>query len=80
MTKYKIALSDIAEEDIRQAKEWYNLQQKRLGKKLAADIKITASSIKRTHSLHPSVIKMFALHIAECFPTVFITKFMKAKI
>ena len=46
MAKYKIVFSDIALTDIKHAKAWYNLQQKGLGKRLAADIKQTSSSIE----------------------------------
>jgi len=47
MTIYKILFSDIALNDIKSAKGWYNLQQKGLGKKLATDIKATSSAIQR---------------------------------
>ncbi len=45
MKKYKIIFSPGALLDLKEAKQWYNKQQKELGKRLVADVKLTTSAI-----------------------------------
>ncbi len=45
MTTHKIVYSPGALLDLREARLWYNLQQKELGKKFIDDVKKTISSI-----------------------------------
>ncbi|MFT4153242.1 hypothetical protein [Parafilimonas sp.] len=54
MKKYKILFSRGALNDLKEAKYWYNTQQKGLGKRLVNDVKEAASAIKRaTHTILP---------------------------
>jgi plasmid stabilization system protein ParE len=46
MKKYKIIFSSFALNDFKEAKHWYNTQQKDLGKRLIKDVKETIASIK----------------------------------
>lgn len=51
---FKIVFSARALSDIKEAREWYNLQQKGLGKRLVADVKLAVLSIKR-NPFHASI-------------------------
>ncbi len=46
MNKHKILFSPGALLDIREARSWYNLQQKGLGKRFVEDVRKTVASIK----------------------------------
>ncbi len=47
MKKYKVVFSTAALNDMKEARKWYNLQQKGLGKRLTEDVKTISSSISR---------------------------------
>jgi hypothetical protein len=47
MKKFKIAVLPLARTDIREARKWYNNQQRGLGKRLNADMNITLRKIAR---------------------------------
>jgi inhibitor of KinA sporulation pathway (predicted exonuclease) len=47
MKSYKAVFSINALQDINEARSWYNLQQKGLGKRLVADAKNIIASIKQ---------------------------------
>jgi plasmid stabilization system protein ParE len=61
---YKIIFSKDALADIKEAKEWYNQQQKGLGKRLVADVKTVVNDIK----LNPfyASIKYQNIRTASC--------------
>ena len=46
-SNYKIVFSTPALHDLREAKQWYNAQQKDLGKRLVQDVQEVVSMIKR---------------------------------
>lgn len=46
MKGYKLLFSIKALHDLQEARTWYNLQQKGLGKRLMADVKKVIASIK----------------------------------
>ncbi len=50
MKKYKVLFSSAALNDLKEAKHWYNTQQKGLGLRLLKDVRETTVSIK----LNPS--------------------------
>ena len=54
MTKHKILFSSTALNDLKEAKHWYNTQQKGLGKRLIEDVKAITASIK-LNPYHASV-------------------------
>ena len=54
MKKYKILFSSGALNDLKEAKHWYNSQQKKLGKRLIEDIKEATAAIKR-NPYHASI-------------------------
>ncbi len=45
MKKYKVIVIDVAREDLRDARRWYNKRQKGLGKRLTDDMAKTIKSI-----------------------------------
>jgi chlorite dismutase len=47
MKNYHVIFSKSSLKDLKEAKQWYSIQQKGLGKRLIEDIKITTSSIKQ---------------------------------
>ena len=47
MKKYKILFSSAALNDLKEAKHWYNIQQKGLGSRLIKDVKEATAAIKR---------------------------------
>lgn len=51
---FKIVFSVRALSDIKEAREWYNQQQKGLGKRLVEDVKQAVLSIKR-NPFHASI-------------------------
>jgi hypothetical protein len=51
MAKHKILFSPGALLDMREARTWYNLQQKGLGKRFIDDVRKTVDSIKSIHIL-----------------------------
>lgn len=85
MKKYKIIVLELAMADIREARFWYNNQQKGLGLKLQADMKTTLLKIARNPTsfamryldlrLANFVVFPYAVHfyIDENNSTVFIT-------
>lgn len=46
MKKFKVIFSPEALMDLKEAKKWYNLQQKGLGKRLVEDVKNVTAAIK----------------------------------
>ena len=44
--KYSLIFSAAAFADLKEAKQWYNLQQKGLGVRLVTDVKLVVASIK----------------------------------
>lgn len=54
MKKYKIELTSLARIDIKEARGWYNLQQKGLGKRLTVDL----HNLLRSISNHPTVFSI----------------------
>ena len=46
MNKFKIHFSQGALIDMREARTWYNLQQKGLGKRFVEDVRVTVTTIK----------------------------------
>lgn len=47
MRSYELLFSAKALDDLKEARLWYNLQQKGLGKRMATDVKNIIASIKR---------------------------------
>ncbi len=47
MKKFKIVVLTLAKTDIREARKWYNSQQRGLGKRLNSDMNITLRKIVR---------------------------------
>jgi toxin ParE1/3/4 len=64
MTSYKLIFSAQAQQDLKEAKTWYNLQQKDLGKKLIDDVKDVLGSI-RINPFYASV-KYANIRTAAC--------------
>ncbi len=50
MKRFKLVLSEKALHDLEEARSWYNLQQKHLGKRLVTDVK-KPNCIYKTKSL-----------------------------
>lgn len=88
MKKYKVSLTSLARKDIKEAKAWYNLQQKGLSKKLTVDLYRTLNSISnnpnafairyKNYRLANLRVFPYALHfiIDEDSPIVYVTAFM----
>lgn len=62
--KYKIVFSPEALTDLKEAKKWYNEQQKGLGAKLVKDIRHTVGSIRANPQF--SSVKYASIRIAYC--------------
>jgi hypothetical protein len=80
MTVYKIVYSSGALLDLREARLWYNLQQKELGKRFVDDVKKTVAFIKL--NLHFASVKFNNIRTAACKLSLiqFITKLMNTKV
>jgi mRNA-degrading endonuclease RelE of RelBE toxin-antitoxin system len=64
MKKFKVVFSVEALNDAKEARKWYNQQQKDLGKKLTRDIKDTIISIERNPFF--SSVKYNNIRTAAC--------------
>lgn len=64
MTAHKIVYSSGALLDLREARLWYNLQQKELGKRFVNDVKKTVVSIKLNP--HFASVKFNNIRTAAC--------------
>ena len=64
MTAHKIVYSSGALLDLREARLWYNLQQKELGKRFVNDVKKTVASIKLNP--HFASVKFNNIRTAAC--------------
>ena len=63
-SNYKIIFSASALQDINEAKQWYNTQQKGLGNRLVQDVKIVIEAIKRNPEF--ASIKFESIRTASC--------------
>lgn len=64
MRKYKIIFSSAALIDLKEAKEWYDVQQKGLGKRLMNDVKDIATIIK--HNPYHASLKFENIRTSAC--------------
>ncbi len=64
MKKYKVLFSSAALNDLKDAKAWYNSQQRGLGKRLIKDVKETTSAIALNP--HYASIKFENIRTASC--------------
>ena len=53
MRKFKIIFSPEALVDLKEAKKWYNLQQKGLGEKLVEDVRNATAATKKIRTMLP---------------------------
>lgn len=91
MKKYKVVVQHLSTDDIRQARKWYNEQQKGLGKRLTAYMKKTLLDIARNPTSFAIRYRHLRLANFEIFPyaahffidepsnTVFIAAFLHSK-
>jgi len=68
MKKYKIEVLQIAREDIREARIWYNRRQKGLGKRLTADMHNTLQSISSNPKAFAIRYKDYRVANFDIFP------------
>lgn len=64
MKRYKVLFSAKALQDLNEARSWYNLQQKGLGKRLIEDVKSIVSSIKQNPRF--ASVKFETIRTAAC--------------
>lgn len=64
MKKYQVIFSAAALADLKDARQWYNLQQKGLGKKLISDVKLVVGSIKQNPFF--ASLKYNSIRTASC--------------
>jgi hypothetical protein len=88
MKKYRVILLKLAREDIKEAKRWYNMQQKGLGKRITQDMNKVLQSISNNPKAFAIRYKDYRLANFKVFPyaahftideinlTVYITAFM----
>ena len=64
MSNYKIVFSSHALKDMKEAKQWYNAQQKGLGNRLVQDVKTVVEAIKQNPEF--ASIKFENIRTAAC--------------
>ena len=68
MKSYKVLFSHQAFADLKEAKKWYNLQQRGLGQKLTLDVKATILSIKQNPTLYSVKFNNIRTFACKTFP------------
>ena len=74
MNNYRLIINPFAEQDILDARDWYNEQKENLGNELIQEIKQTVSSIKDNPLKFPEIKKGIRRAIVSRFPySIFFT-------
>ena len=68
MNSYKLIINPFAEQDILEARDWYNHQQEGLGNELIQEIKDTVKSIENNPLLYAAVKKDIRKAVTRRFP------------
>ena len=79
MKKYKIIFSPRALPDMREARLWYNLQQRGLGKRFTEDVRKLLVQLNQIHILLLSNLKTSERLHVKLFLMQFIMKLTKKK-
>lgn len=74
MGKYKLIINPFAQQDILDAREWYNQQKKNLGDELLLEVKQSIISIENNPFQYPEVKESIRKAIVNRFPySIFFT-------
>jgi plasmid stabilization system protein ParE len=74
MSEYRLIINRFAEQDILEARDWYNEQKENLGNELIQEIKQTVISIEDNPLQFPEVRKSIRKAIVNRFPySIFLT-------
>jgi hypothetical protein len=68
MSEYRLIINRFAEQDILEARDWYNEQKENLGNELIQEIKQTVISIEDNPLQFPEVRKSIRKAIVNRFP------------
>lgn len=68
MQRFKVAVSELAKTDVRQARKWYNQQQAGLGKRFTSDMTTTLRKIAMNPTSFAIRYKVIRLANFDTFP------------